>query len=206
MNLKRNALVLSIASLIASGPIPSAFAGFELVLGDPALKEPHPPIVLTDKQDNNRLRVELERLTIELNSVRDQLNSSRLDASNSRAELARVNAKLDSIQVHFEKLTVQFAFGKSEFNPKDDILTKLIDSANQANRVNIKGFTDSFGSLAENQRVAMNRALAAKKYLIMKGVEEAKIKASGLTGQYISSNETEAGRSANRRVEIEFVK
>lgn len=206
MSIKKTALALSIVTLMVGSQMPVAFAGFEVVQNGVTPK-PSPPLqVISEAQDNARLRAELDRLTAELASVKVQLDNSRADATNAKQALARANAKLDLIQNKLEKLTVTFAFGKIEFAPQPEIIGKLIDSANQAQQVDVRGFTDSLGTLAENQRMAMNRALAAKKYLTMKGVSETKIKVYGLTGQYVATNATEVGRAANRRVEIEFVK
>jgi len=72
--------------------------------------------------------------------------------------------------------------------------------------INIKGFTDSTGSYSYNISVSEFRANTIKTYLIGKGVDIARIKAFGLGPENpIASNETEAGRRKNRRVEIEFI-
>jgi len=71
--------------------------------------------------------------------------------------------------------------------------------------INIKGFTDSTGSYRYNISVSEFRANTIKTYLIGKGVDIASIKTFGLGPENpIASNETEAGRRKNRRVEIEF--
>jgi general secretion pathway protein A len=71
--------------------------------------------------------------------------------------------------------------------------------------IDIKGFTDSTGSYSYNISVSEFRANTIKTYLIGKGVDIARLKASGLGPENpIASNETEAGRRKNRRVEIEY--
>lgn len=202
--MKKSVISLSIIALIVSSQMQLAFAGFE-VIQDGAEPKPSSPLkVITEAQGNATLNVELNRLKSELGNVKAELDHSRADAIDMKQALASANAKLDQIQIKIEKLTITFAFGKAEFNPQPEVMDKLVASASQTRQVDVSGFTDNLGTLAANQRVAMNRALAAKQYLVMKGVSETKIKVYGRSGQYIASNKTEAGRAANRRVEIVF--
>jgi outer membrane protein OmpA-like peptidoglycan-associated protein len=67
----------------------------------------------------------------------------------------------------------------------------------------ILGHTDAVGSQAYNQGLSERRARAAASYLIAQGVAGTRIKTRGLgETDPIGSNETEAGRQANRRVEV----
>jgi len=67
----------------------------------------------------------------------------------------------------------------------------------------IIGHTDIIGSASYNQGLSERRANAAASYLRSEGVSGTRIGTHGL-GQTepVASNETEAGRQANRRVEI----
>jgi outer membrane protein OmpA-like peptidoglycan-associated protein len=67
----------------------------------------------------------------------------------------------------------------------------------------IIGHTDALGSVAYNQTLSERRARAAATYLISQGVNGARLEARGLgETEPVASNETEAGRQANRRVEV----
>jgi outer membrane protein OmpA-like peptidoglycan-associated protein len=72
--------------------------------------------------------------------------------------------------------------------------------------IDVLGHTDSVGSAAYNQRLSEQRARAVADYLVARGVNPARIgtRGYGLT-QPIASNDTEAGRAQNRRVEIKIV-
>ena len=69
--------------------------------------------------------------------------------------------------------------------------------------VDIVGHTDSTGEDAYNQRLSQARADAVGQYLISRGVSPARIASYGQgESQPVASNATEAGRQANRRVEL----
>jgi len=71
--------------------------------------------------------------------------------------------------------------------------------------VNIKGYTDSSGGHSYNISVSQFRANTIKSYLVGKGVNSSRIKAVGMGPENpIATNNTEAGRKQNRRVEIDF--
>jgi len=67
----------------------------------------------------------------------------------------------------------------------------------------ILGHTDQLGSSAYNQALSERRATSAATYLMSQGVNGARIATRGLgETEPVASNETEAGRQANRRVEV----
>jgi len=67
----------------------------------------------------------------------------------------------------------------------------------------IIGHTDQLGSSAYNQSLSERRATAAASYLMAQGVSGGRIITRGLgESEPKASNETEAGRQANRRVEV----
>ena len=69
--------------------------------------------------------------------------------------------------------------------------------------VDIVGHTDGKGSLLENERLSLRRAEAVKKWFVKKGIVERRLNAlSRGMREPIDSNETEAGRARNRRVEL----
>lgn len=67
----------------------------------------------------------------------------------------------------------------------------------------IIGHTDQVGSPEYNQRLSERRASAAARFLTSEGVAARRIQTQGLgETEPIQSNDTEAGRAANRRVEV----
>ncbi len=67
----------------------------------------------------------------------------------------------------------------------------------------IVGHTDSMGQDDYNQRLSENRSGAAMDFLVQQGVAPSRIQAAGLgESEPVASNDTEAGRQENRRVEV----
>jgi outer membrane protein OmpA-like peptidoglycan-associated protein len=84
-------------------------------------------------------------------------------------------------------------------------LDKLIEALQkeQSFVVKFEGHADSTGDEAANQALSEKRANTAKKYLTSKGVAEKRIQTQGFgENNPVDTNETEEGRSNNRRVEI----
>ena len=72
--------------------------------------------------------------------------------------------------------------------------------------VRVEGHTDSTGTLAHNQALSERRASTVASYLHGRGVREERLMAAGFgPNRPVDSNATDAGRQANRRVEITLV-
>ena len=68
------------------------------------------------------------------------------------------------------------------------------------------GHTDSTGAAAYNQRLSERRAETVARYLENRGVDPRRIATAGFGEDYpIADNRTEAGRQANRRVELTLI-
>jgi general secretion pathway protein A len=107
-----------------------------------------------------------------------------------------------------KKVLIYFKHNSNElpdqsFEALDKIANYMLHSPDDS--INIKGFTDSTGSYSYNVSVSEFRANTIKTFLVGKGIEAARIKTFGLGPENpIATNDTEAGRRQNRRVEIEF--
>ncbi len=91
---------------------------------------------------------------------------------------------------------------KSNFAP---VLTHFATSLNQnpITSVSIIGHTDSTGSDAINNPLSVDRANAARDYLVSRGVAAQRIATDGRGAREpIADNSSPAGRAKNRRVEI----
>ena len=72
-------------------------------------------------------------------------------------------------------------------------------------RLSISGHTDSDGDPAGNATLSARRARVVLDYLVALGVASAQLgaRAAG-DGEPVASNDSEAGRQANRRAEVEL--
>ena len=71
----------------------------------------------------------------------------------------------------------------------------------------VNGYTDNVGGRRYNQRLSERRAKSVVDYLVAKGVEAARIKATGYGESHPAvPNNSEANRAKNRRIEFKVVK
>jgi outer membrane protein OmpA-like peptidoglycan-associated protein len=91
---------------------------------------------------------------------------------------------------------------KANFRPiLDKFAATLAD--NPTTIINIIGHTDSTGSDAVNNPLSVDRAAHTRDYLVSRGVAPARFTIDGRgEREPVSSNDTEANRARNRRVEI----
>ncbi len=72
--------------------------------------------------------------------------------------------------------------------------------------VDVKGYTDSTGSFEHNQNLSESRAESVARYLMNRGVNQARIRTTGYGPRNpVASNDTAQGRAQNRRVEIDLI-
>ena len=106
--------------------------------------------------------------------------------------------------------TILFDTGKSSIKAEStsvmvDIITILKEYPTA--KFTVEGHTDSVGSAKLNQSLSESRALSVKEFLVDKGIEEFRLSAVGYgEDKPIATNNTRAGRTQNRRVEINLVK
>ena len=106
--------------------------------------------------------------------------------------------------------TILFDTGKSSIKAEStsvmvDIITILKEYPTA--KFTVEGHTDSVGSASLNQKLSESRALSVKTFLVEKGIEEFRLSAVGYgEDKPIATNNTSAGRTQNRRVEINLVK
>ena len=101
---------------------------------------------------------------------------------------------------------VSFDVGRAAIKPNfAPILNQFATSLNQnqVTTVTIIGHTDSTGSDAINNPLSVDRANAARDYLVSRGVARTRIATDGRgSREPVADNNTQQGRDKNRRVEI----
>ena len=118
------------------------------------------------------------------------------------AEVVRVG---EGIQITFDS-GILFDIGQADLRPAaQQNLTDLANSLQdyEGTDVLVFGHTDSTGGEDLNQRLSEQRANSARTYLLGAGLEAERVSAIGRgESDPIATNDTEAGRQENRRVEI----
>ncbi|MDD3859105.1 MAG: OmpA family protein [Bacteroidales bacterium] len=97
--------------------------------------------------------------------------------------------------------TASYEIDKKSLAVLDGFIEFLIE--NPSIQIEIRGHTDNTGSQQINMTLSTNRAKAVYDYLIQKGVSKTRLRYQGFgPNKPIASNDTEAGRSKNRRTEF----
>jgi len=108
---------------------------------------------------------------------------------------------------------ISFQTGKSSFTPDAlVVLNQLLATTQMAGglKIEVHGHTDSKGKAALNMKLSEQRALEVKKWLMQQAPahypdNRISVVAHGDT-QPLDTNDTEAGRAKNRRVEIKLIR
>jgi len=106
---------------------------------------------------------------------------------------------------------VNFAFDSAKLGPKaratlEKKVVPLLRS-NPGVKIRVVGHTDSIGAEGYNQKLSEARAASVARYLFSRGVRKDRMKAQGKgESDPVAPNSVEAGRAANRRVEMFAIK
>ena len=101
---------------------------------------------------------------------------------------------------------VYFDTGKAVVKPESDpTLAQVVKLLQQSRELKlfVVGHTDGTGTLEANVKLSADRATAVVAALVSRGIDPARLKASGV-GPYspVATNRTEDGKAKNRRVEL----
>lgn len=140
------------------------------------------------------------------NQQQDFESSLQRERDTNQLDIERLRDDTLKLTVDSE---VSFDFGKAaikpSFRPSLDKLAQLLQKYDRT-VVHVVGHTDSVGSDAYNLQLSQERAMAVGDYLASYGVPRQRLRTEGRgESEPRASNDTEAGRQLNRRVEV-FVK
>lgn len=187
-----------------------------LLLGSCSSSPPKPPSV-----DEARRRPANSQMAVELQVCRNDLHNTRILATESgriadtttatlanlaaRQQLAMapqglMQAAAQANSVH----SVRFEFGSTRVLIPQDIGARLVEEARSAPLVLLRGRTDGTSDTPAEARIARERAIAVRDYLVGAGVDPARIRTTYQpSGDAVADNVSASGRSLNRRVEVE---
>ena len=129
-----------------------------------------------------------------------------------QAEELRADLKGAKIERVGEGILITFDsglfFGFDSFGLRSETKKNLSDLASTLNKYDdtdilIEGHTDSAGEDSYNQSLSEKRADEVKEYLVEQQVKASRVTTKGYgEKQPLTTNDTEAGRQSNRRVEV----
>jgi OmpA-OmpF porin, OOP family len=159
----------------------------------------------------NQENIQANKEDIAANKVELAANREKIEAN--QQDIQDVNKRFSELTDYDTKASanVYFPSGSTAISAKDkDALLQLAhDAINlKGYLVQVKGFADSSGNAAMNQKLSMERAQAVIAFLLQSGdVPLRRIVAPGAMGEAdpAATNETAQGRSENRRVEVKVL-
>ena len=162
-----------------------------------------------------RNRIQLQERDREVQNARSAAADAKSNAAAAESDLARARQELQDLQAKQTERgmvmtlsDVLFDTGQATLKPGADraldrLAQFLKDSPNSA--VLIEGHTDSVGGDDYNLGLSQRRAQSVADALSSRGISSDRVQTKGLGKAYpVASNDTQAGRQQNRRVEIVF--
>jgi outer membrane protein OmpA-like peptidoglycan-associated protein len=157
-------------------------------------------------QEAARAKAEAEQARQAAAAEAERAARAKAEADQLVKEMADLKAKQTERGIVLTMGEVLFATGKSDLSSAAaQSVNKLAEflQKNPNRNVLIEGHTDSTGSDELNMTLSQKRADAVKEALTGKGVSADRITTKGYGKKYpVASNDTPAGRSQNRRVEV----
>jgi outer membrane protein OmpA-like peptidoglycan-associated protein len=118
---------------------------------------------------------------------------------------------LQPIAVNASVVLKNIQFDLNSYHLKDVSLIELnklvqLMTDNASTRIEISGHTDNTGNDADNIKLSTNRAKAVADYLISKGIDAKRLSWKGYgSTKPIADNNTEEGKTKNRRTEFKII-
>jgi general secretion pathway protein A len=175
------------------------------------------PVHSRSKQEPTSL--DLEKSATKSSALKEQQsNAETLPATTGMSEVLQPlegrsenvsGLSEESFDLKDFKLVISFDYNSNEV--PENVYTDLNEAAAVAMddphiTIIVRGYSDSVGSAAYNKQLSEFRANIVKSYLVGQGVKPKRIEAIGMGEENpLEPNSTEAGRGANRRVEVELL-
>ncbi|WP_053102418.1 OmpA family protein [Thiopseudomonas alkaliphila] len=125
---------------------------------------------------------------------------------NITGSLEVVNSKQEQLNAILENQTIEFESGKDVLTASSEkLLDEISSTIKKINTplIQIVGNTDNIGNRNNNILLSLNRAIAAKAYLVKRGVPAETLSVSGMgPDNPIASNATKEGQARNRRIDF----
>ena len=171
-------------------------APFQVCVGDACPKPTSKTLASTTPRSNTDAVV-----------MRAELPTIAAPALKPLATLVQAELSKPPVEPRPKTVMITFASGAAMLTPvARKTLNAVAPEARTAETIEIRGRTDELGGAQLNEVLARSRALAVRDYLHQQKLHEHTLIRVSFKGLccYLAGNDTEEGRAANRRVEIEF--
>jgi OOP family OmpA-OmpF porin len=169
--------------------------------------------IATNKQDIQSNQQQITATQEKTQANKEEITANREDIESNQQEIEAANKRFSELSEYETKanISVNFAVGKSIISASDKSALSALahDAVNLTGYIiQVKGYADSSGNAAMNQKLSMDRAQAVIAYLIQDcNVPVRHVIAPGAMGTAdpAAANETAQGRAENRRVEVKVL-
>lgn len=173
-----------------------------------------------EQAESQRQKVLIEARKAEAIAAEKRAEEALSQAEKERREAERARQRAEELAERVNKLEAErterglvltlgdvlFDFDKASLKPGGvravNKLAQFMQEYPDRN-IMIEGFTDSVGPADYNEKLSRRRANSVRQALVNKGISSSRIRIRGYGEKYpVASNNTEAGRQQNRRVEV----
>lgn len=156
------------------------------------------------EQRRQELRLKIQQAKAE--RAQRKARQAQLEAERLKARLSDLQAKQTERGIVLTLGDVLFDFDKATLKPGGEQAARRVAQFMHDypdRRIRIEGYTDSTGPESYNQKLSEKRAQSVKEVIVSQGIDPSRIITQGYGESYpVASNDNEAGRQRNRRVEI----
>lgn len=176
---------------------------------------PQPPVVfvLANKQDGYKAELhDKSTYVVQIESPGYINYTGKIDLTQENLQQLEFNFKLEPLPVgtSVSLRNILFRQSTAEMLPESyDELNMVVDFlvTNPTVEIELSGHTDDAGPAKLNLKLSRDRVARVKHYITSKGIAASRIAGVGYGERSpVASNETEAGKRQNRRVEFKIVK
>ena len=147
-------------------------------------------------------------------NLKPELEAAREIRAKTKVEEETKDITAEACETRFSVISktgaIYFKTGSAELDKESEpLLNSVADIAKRCPtvKIDVAGHTDNVGGDRINQRLSERRAHSVVDYLTGKGVSEKRIQSAGYGGASpVASNDTEADRAKNRRIEFKVKK
>jgi outer membrane protein OmpA-like peptidoglycan-associated protein/polyisoprenoid-binding protein YceI len=147
-------------------------------------------------------------------NLKPAVEAAQAQQQQSKAENASKAITSEGCETRFDVISqtgaIYFRTGSAELDQKSEpLLDAGADIAKRCAsvRFEVNGYTDNVGNRRYNQGLSEDRAKSVVEYLVGKGVDAKRIRSQGYGETHpVASNDSEAGRAKNRRIEFKVKK